>query len=305
MRIFDLHADLGWSVMHHDGRNVLDSLHIPMMKKGDVLDSAAACFFSGKESWKDMKQEVLKTKAAIKESKGRWIKDAADLDEKEKKVSFLLTVEGMCGIDEHVRDRIDWLYEQGVRIASLTWNEGNELAMGVQGDPALGLSEKGRKAVEEMNRLHMVIDVSHASEHTFWDILNASERPVIATHSNCRYLARAERNLTDQQIIALCERGGLIGMNSCRSFICDEKEKADAAMLAKHARHIADLAGSEHIACGFDFMDYFPDASNDNDIHSASQAQNFLHALKKEGFSDQEIEGIAWKNVFRFLRENL
>ncbi|MEE3487882.1 MAG: membrane dipeptidase [Bulleidia sp.] len=303
MRIVDLHADLGWSVMHND--NALEGIHIPALKKGDVLDSAAACWFSGKESWKEMKEEILCTGKAIEQSDSVWIRSAEDLSGTEKKVSFLLTVEGMCGIDSRVKDRVDWMYEQGVRIASLTWNDANALANGVQGDPACGLSKKGEKAVAEMNALHMIIDVSHANEHTFWDILNASKKPVIATHSNARSLCSVERNLTDQQIIALCERGGIIGMNSCRRFISSDEAQQNAAGLARHARHIADIAGAEHIACGFDFMDFFPDEDNDNDIHSASQAQNFLKALKKEHFSKEEIEGIAWRNAFRFLKENM
>lgn len=273
---------------------------------GEILTSAAACWFRGDETFEEMESLIGITRKEITKHT-KLILSADDLSDANTEPEFFLSVEGMCGITDHPKQRIRQLYELGVRMASLTWNETNLLATGTEGDPARGLTKKGKKAVEAMNELGMVIDVSHANEHTFWDILNVSEKPVIASHSNCRSLCNAQRNLTDQQIAAIAVSGGLIGMNAYGPFIAEEEEMRGARMLAKHARHIASIAGSEHIACGFDYTDFLAEYANNSkhDLSMAKDAQRFPEALSEEGFSEEEIRNITFGNAFRFLKENL
>ena len=111
-----------------------------------------------------------------------------------------------------------------------------------------------------------------------------------------------ERNLTDQQIRAIASKDGLIGMNACCSFIHTEQQKQDAIHLAKHARYVADLVGVKHVACGFDFGEYYNDGEEHN-MYGPSQAQNFIKALQRVGFTSEEIKDIAYRNVLRFLRK--
>ena len=307
-RIFDLHADIGRELMEQkskgEGISFADR-HMKRLAAGGIQYSAAACFFTGPETWHEMKEMISLTAEQIRSHAG-MILSPDDLKE-DGDMAFLLTVEGMCGINAHIRKRITWMYEKGVRMASLTWNDFNLLATGLGGDPARGLSEEGRRAVKTMNSLHMIIDVSHANEHTFWDLINTSKRPLVASHSNCRKLCPHPRNLTDEQIIALAEKGGLIGMNSYSRFLSEDAENQNAAMLARHAAHIADIVGHTHVACGFDFMDFihFLKEKEETDICNASMAQNFIEALRREGFSEEETEDIAWRNAFRFLKDNL
>ncbi len=306
IRVFDLHADLGEALKgRFDGRtSVLKEEWIPRMKQGGVGISAAASFFAGTESWADMMNEVDMVRHDIELSGAKLILDKEDLCEPTEEPAFLMTIEGMCGIRDNVSEKIRWLYERGNRIGSLEWNDQNELATGNSGDPCRGLTEKGKEAVREMNRRHMIIDVSHANEKTFWDLTECSELPLIATHSNAKSLCTVERNLTNQQIRAIAQKGGLIGMNACAAFISDDPAKRTARTLASHARYIADLAGIEHVACGFDFGAYYG-AKADHDLNSPEMTQNFIDGLRAEGFDEEEIKDIAYRNVLRFLNQYL
>ena len=304
IRVFDLHADLGEALKgHYDGKHsVLAESWIPKMKEGGVGISAAAGFFCGRESWQDMMDEMHMIRHDIELAGAKMILEKKDLAEPCEEPAFLITVEGMCGIHDHPEEKIRWLYDIGSRIGSLEWNDENDLATGNSGDPARGLTEMGKAAIREMNRLHMIVDVSHANEKTFWDILDCSELPIIATHSNAKSLCTVERNLTNQQIRALCAKGGLIGMNACAGFISDDPAKRTARTLAKHARYIAELAGVEHVAVGFDFGAYYG-AHENHDLFSPEQTQNFIAGLREEGFEEEEIKDIAYRNVLRFLEK--
>ncbi len=302
--VFDLHADISEVLKReYNGEfSVLKKNWMPLMKQGGLAYSAAASFFAGKESWQEMAETVKKVRHDIEMSGAKLILNREDLKEPEEETAFLMTVEGMCGIHEDPEEKISWLYEMGNRIGSLEWNDQNDLATGNFGDPARGLTEMGRRVIRKMNSLHMIVDVSHANEKTFWDILECSELPIIATHSNAKSLCTVERNLTNQQIRALAAKGGLIGMNACDRFIHDDPAKRNARHLAKHARYIADLVGVEHVACGFDYGAYYA-ADEDHDLASPEQTQNFIAALQEEGFNEDEIKDIAYRNVLRFLQK--
>ena len=152
----------------------------------------------------------------------------------------------------------------------------------------------------------MLVDVSHASEKTFWDIVCYTEKPFIASHSNAWSLCPAKRNLKDDQIRAIAERGGVIGMNAWGSFV--DPVHASVDRLADHAAYIADLVGAEHVACGFDFCGYLsendPDtiANETPDLANSGDSRNFIDALRRRGFSEADIDGIASGNFLRVLR---
>ena len=108
-----------------------------------------------------------------------------------------------------------------------------------------------------MQRLNILPDVSHTSDRSFWDIMDLAEGPVIASHSNCRALCDVRRNLTDEQLRAIRDTGGVVGVNVSHDFVHKEPRQQTAAMLARHAAHMAEVMGPEHVACGFDFCEYF------------------------------------------------
>ncbi|MEE1410577.1 MAG: membrane dipeptidase [Bulleidia sp.] len=304
MRIFDLHADVS-EIMKMYPENetaVLKKDWVSKWNKGEILYTSAASFFAGDESWETMVKTVERVKKDIEDSHIPVITTPEDLNENSDSVACILTVEGMCGIDKDVEERIQWLYDQGNRIGSLEWNDENALATGNSGDPRRGLTEMGKQAIRKMNELHFIVDVSHANEKTFWDILETSSLPVIATHSNAKRCCFVERNLTDQQLRALALKGGLVGLNACASFINEDKSKQDALHLAKHAAYIAKLVGAEHVAVGFDLGEYYNNKDSHN-LHGPLDAQNFIEGLKEVGFNEEEIKDIAYRNVFRFLQK--
>ncbi|MCR5182956.1 MAG: membrane dipeptidase [Clostridia bacterium] len=308
INMFDLHADLALAIQGHqneyDGA-VLRNHWLPIWQKGGIGWTAAASYFGGEEDWETMKDTILLVRNDIKESGLKQILTPADLDENEPCTTVVMTIEGMCGIRKDPEESVQWMYDQGNRIGSLCWNDENALATGNDGDPARGLTDMGRAVIRKMNQLHMIVDVSHANEKTFWDILDMSELPIIASHSNCKRKCFVTRNLTDQQMQAMAEKGGLIGMNSCEDFISEDPDLQDADHLAEHVLYMADLVGLEHIACGFDFGGYYYEEDTGKDLFGPWQAQNFIEALMRAGLSEKDIRAIAYGNVMDFLRKHL
>lgn len=312
MKVFDMHADMGTNFYERQlngEKDVFRNYNKNNLNEGEVRGVFTACFFEGREDWDYMQKMIEFCNQEISSNSDvlRQVKSREDLIEDDKTLA-VISVEGMCGVRDHADEKVEWMYEHGVRVASLVWNESNALANGWKQDPLRGLSEEGFKAVRKMNELKMVIDVSHINEKGFWDVISTSERPIIATHSNCRKLCNHQRNLTDQQIRAIASRGGLIGLNACAHFISEDVSKQTSLELAEHARYMADLVGVEHIACGFDYMDFLiGDYSDDmaKDMTNASYTQNLIRSLKEVGFSDEETAAIAFYNVFNFLKKEL
>ena len=311
MKIFDLHADIGMHVLAQKNKNETDILkqyHIDKLTKGGIFGVGMACFFEGHETKEIAIQMVKSLREEINQNLDtlNWYRGGS-LDQ--SRINAMMTVEGMCFIDENPEEMIDWLYEQGVRIGSLSWNDENALSTGVRGNPLRGLTDLGRRAIARMNELGMIVDISHTNEKSFWDILTFSKKPVIATHSNSRLLSNVDRNLTDQQILALIQNKGLIGLVAAKKFVSQEESRQNSLELAKHASHIKKLGGINNLAIGFDYMDFlegdFGRFSMASDLQDASDSQNFIKALMDEGFSESEIEKIAYLNVESFLNDYL
>ncbi|MBQ6402230.1 MAG: membrane dipeptidase [Firmicutes bacterium] len=321
MKIFDMHADTMMDIANRMGTgqtDVLSRYHLPQYRRGEVGAMIYALWMT--EEFHVLAEYFTEPPGTGQETLvrvlGRSFREFRDTDavriarcaddieriQDEGRVAVLLGLEGFYGFNGEI-GMIDVLYELGFRHGMLTWNDDNAFASGVEftGEDR-GLSPLGIEAVRRMEELHMLIDVSHASEKTFWDILEHTSCPVIASHSNARALCAAPRNLSDEQIRAIADRGGVIGMNTWKGFLRDDMEKATVADLARHARHMADLVGPEHIACGFDFCDYFDESDGTPGIMNAGESQNFIGALEEEGFTAKEQEAIAWDNAMRVIR---
>lgn len=305
MKIFDLHGDIACAINKYGyDDNALSKYWEARFKQGEVYYTCAASFFDGSQNFKDMQETVNNVLNNIENGHYKRILNKDDLKENDN-LSFLMTIEGMCGIKDDVEKKIEWLYEKGNRIGSLCWNDENYLATGNDGSVNRGLTDLGKKVIKKMNELHFIVDVSHANEKTFWDILECSSLPIITTHSNAKKLCNHKRNLSDEQIKAIGYNDGLIGMNACPMFIDDDLSVDHVLYLAKHAYYIANLIGVKHVACGFDFSEYYSNREYSSNLKGPSQAQNFIKALKLAGFNDEEIEAIAYKNVFDFLNKYL
>ena len=228
------------------------------------------------------------------------------------KISAMLTVEesGCCKGSLGVLRR---LHELGVRMMTLTWNHPNELAApnANPGGPLVantetGLTETGFAFLAEMERLHITVDVSHLSDKGFWDIVEHGTRPFAASHSNCRALAPHNRNLTDEMIRALANKGGIVGLNYYSAFLDadpthPESCRSTVELIAKHAAHFKQVGGADIISLGSDF----DGIDGPHQLETAADLPLLADALRREGFTEDEVEGVYWRNAYRFFEHNL
>ncbi|MCL8208059.1 MAG: dipeptidase [Actinomycetia bacterium] len=209
----------------------------------------------------------------------------------------VLSVEGAeaLGTDPAIL-RILW--RLGVRVLALTWNERNLLADGAGEDPGGGgLSRAGRRVVAEMNRLGMVVDVSHLAEAGFWDVLALSTRPPLASHSNCRALAPHPRNLSDAQIRALARAGGVQSVTFVKDFLGGTR---DRAAVVGHILHHLDVVGDDrHVALGSDF-DGVTEAVPG--LEDPGRVPDLFEDLARAGLGEATLRRLAGENVVALLR---
>lgn len=213
------------------------------------------------------------------------------------RVAALLGLEGGLALGEDP-SALRALADRGVAYVSLTWNETNAFGQGTNGGPPDGVSAKGRELIRLANSLAVMLDVSHASEATFWDVVTSSRRPVIASHSNAASVHRHPRNLDDAQLWAIAESGGAVGLNLFSAFVSGRKPVATLRDLMAHVRHLRAVMGDMHIAIGTDF-DGSPDPVQG--LEDASRMGLLSEALVAEGLSPEAILGILGNNVLRVL----
>ena len=229
----------------------------------------------------DKNKDLMKLAYSPKQIKG-------NLDE--GKMSAILTIEGPAGFgfDPAI---LEDLYKIGFRITSLGWNEKNPLTGShVTGG---GLTDLGKEYVREAQRLGMLIDVSHISDEGFWDIMNITQAPVIATHSNSRAVCDVSRNLTDDMFRAICQTGGVAGFNQCDAFVGNDPDLDTACDHILHfmeldpaCSHIAlggDLDGCDKLPKGFDGIQSYP---------------AFADRLMERGIGEDMLMNIFWNNAF-------
>ena len=226
-------------------------------------------------------------------------------NERAGKVSAVLTMEDGRSVDGKM-EKLQKYYDMGVRVIGLTWNQAN--CFGSPNSPdatvmAQGLTPFGKEAILRMNELGMGIDVSHLSDGGFWDVANLTKKPFFATHSNCRSLNPHPRSMTDEMIRALADKGGIMGVNFCPSFLVQDVEnnRATCDMLTAHLRHMINTGGEDCAAIGTDF----DGMHGELEIPSAAQMPALFLALEKAGFTSREIEKIACRNAERVLRDVL
>ncbi|MCD7744691.1 MAG: dipeptidase [Lachnospiraceae bacterium] len=232
-------------------------------------------------------------------------KNAEELraNRKAGKMSAVLTMEDGRAVDGRM-ENLEEFYKMGFRALSLTWNYHNCFGAPNSRDPEImkqGLTDFGKEAVRYMQELGMLVDVSHLSDGGFYDVADICKKPFVATHSNARAISPHPRNLTDDMIRTLGNAGGVTGINFAACFLNEDTTCKDstAVMMARHARHIADVGGVDCVGIGTDF-----DGIGGNlEISDCSQMSILENALSKEGFTGNEIEKIFYKNVLRVMEE--
>lgn len=323
--IFDGHSDLliAISKQRQQGhKNVFKSFYYDQYKASLVSGSIFVLWAdppNDASPKKRIDQLLSVALSEIEDSQGliRLITKFSDLDITDTThFQVLLGMEGLSHLKNDV-SLLDYYYSKGVRHASLTWNEVNEFATSVLGDPNRGLTSSGIDVVRRMEQLGMVVDVSHLNEKSFWDVANHTQKPFIASHSNARSICDHKRNLTDAQLKAVSASGGLVGLNCYGDFVNTKKNLQTLEGMSIQITHLLKLIGPDHIAFGFDFCDYletdtlgsFSDNPLDQPgikgLNSISEVKNLIHLLYDMGIPENDIHKITHLNYQRFLREIL
>lgn len=223
--------------------------------------------------------------------------DAAKARE-EGRVAGMLTIEG----GEAIEGDLGTLREfaaRGLKLFGLTWNRRNELGRGVRAEGTDGLTEFGRKAVAECEKLGVVVDASHLSDAAFDDLAACAERPFVASHSNCRALCPDLRNLDDARIEAIAASGGVIGITFVSFFVVEQPGASTMENILAQVDHAVSVAGIGHVGFGSDFEGY-PREPGDFMLGAESWPA-LIAALRDHGYSEGEVEALAGGNWLRVL----
>jgi membrane dipeptidase len=310
--ILDLHADTPCQLVRRRGyslreRLTFNEIDLPRMREGNlagqffVLWPPADAVAAGRaEAF--CRQALAAIRRAAEESGGiEWVTSADGLRDARArgKVGALLGMEGAECLSGKVGSLAGW-HREGVRYLGLTWNGLNPFATpaAARGHGARGLTPLGRSLVAEANRLGVLVDVSHASERTFWDVVRASRAPIIASHSCSRSLRPHPRNLDDEQARAVARSGGVIGVNFFSLFLKPARERATVEDVARHVVHLVRVAGAAHVALGSDFDGYIRTPVGLEDV---SKLPNLTAALLRRGLTPAQIRQVLGENVLRVL----
>lgn len=217
------------------------------------------------------------------------------------KISAFLSIEGGEALNGSLYNLRNF-YRLGVRLITLTWNFPNEIGFPNCNNEYVyrGLTSFGQEVVHEMNNLSMLIDVSHLSDKGFYDVARISKKPFIASHSNSRTITNHPRNLTDEMIKILSQKGGIIGINFEKSFL-GENIPAKVSDMISHIKHIKNIGGIDVISIGSDF----DGVELPSEIANIGEIDKLASELKKNNFSEEEIEKIFYKNALRVIKDTL
>ena len=320
MQYIDMHCDTLMRAYIEKKESIYQNpefmLDIDRMRKGNCLAQYFAIFMLQESMWEESRGpfpndlEYIKSLVSIFQKSmkeySELIAPAGTMQELEEnaaagKISGILTLEDGRAVAGQL-ERLEWMYEQGIRMITLTWNYENCFGYPNSEDRGImqkGLKPFGKEAIVRMNELGMAVDVSHLSDGGFWDVVKLSKKPFVASHSNCRALSPHSRNMTDEMIRALAEKGGVMGLNFAGPFLNADAASREStlARMILHLKHMVKVGGIEIAAIGTDF----DGTEGIFDIPDCSKMQLLFETMGKHGFTEAQIEKIAYQNVKRVM----
>lgn len=222
-------------------------------------------------------------------------------------LAIILHFEGAETIDPDL-NALHVFYQAGLRSLGLVWSRQNAFGTGVTfnfpdtPDLGPGLTEAGKRLVQECNKLGILVDLSHLNEKGFWEMAELSDAPLVATHSGAHALSATPRNLTDKQLDALGETGGVVGVNYHIGFLrSDGRSDKETSLteIVRHVNYMADRMGIDHVALGSDF----DGATMPQDLRDVAGLPKLLQALRESGHDDASLKKITHANWLRVLRQ--
>ncbi|HWR55725.1 MAG TPA: dipeptidase [Negativicutes bacterium] len=226
--------------------------------------------------------------------------DLARAAKQQKIAAFLAVEEG--GVLQGNPANLRILYRLGVRLLTLTWNYPNEIGFPNKTEAyrQAGLTDFGREVVREMNRLGMIIDVSHLSDGGFYDVARLSTKPFVASHSNARSITDHPRNLTDDMIRVIADTGGIIGLNFAAPFL-GTAPVSQISDMVRHLNHLRKTGGADVLAMGTDF----DGIERKLEIDNMGEIGKLTDALRKARWTPSEIEKLFYRNALRLIKDVL
>lgn len=318
--IIDLHCDTIMKLYENPNSNLLENhfqIDLKRLQQKDFLLQTFAIFLDKQQYPQRKKTALHMYQRFIKELEKNaatigLIKTQADYNENKanKQISALLTLEE-GGILEGKIENLEEFYQLGVRLITLTWNYPNEIGTPnilywdkekqILADNQTGLTKFGFECIQRMSELHMIIDLSHASDQVAKDILDSSAQGIVASHSNARKLTPHPRNLSDELIQKIADKNGLIGINFFDQFLKLKQPTNLPAAISEHLWYMYQLVGEDSLCFGSDF-DGIPVHADLNDVNSFPK---IIQALKQKGFTSRQIEKISYLNAENFLQHYL
>ncbi len=314
--LVDTHNDFVWKVFDKGAEfgtnNSFTQSDLPRLKSGGVDVQVFAVWIPMKSvsrSYNFVIKQIERLRQ-IEDSNSLELEFAENYDEiirvtNGKKICGLIGVEGGTAIENNL-DNINSMFDLGVRYIGLTWNNSNSISTSakdaVERGKSGGLTEFGTEVVKRMNEVGMLVDVSHLSEEGFWDVIEVSTSPIIASHSNCYSINPHYRNLTDEQIKAIALDGGYIGVNFHNDFL-DKNGKTEGTSIDKvveHIDHIKNLVGADYIGIGADFDGGITPAK---ELYDASCYPELTKKLVEKGYTKSEIKKILGENFLRVFKQ--
>ncbi len=307
--VFDAHCDTIAKLVDFGGELRKNSYHFDfnrIQKSGRYIQVFAA-FVDKKEINKTPKARAIELIDKYYEELDKntdiaaHCTNAAEIEKAllQNKIAALLSVEGGEAVEGSV-ENLRILYRLGVRIMTLTWNYSNEICDGIGEARGGGLTEFGKSVVEEMNRLGMLIDVSHISVKGFWDVIELSNQPIVATHSNAKELCENPRNLDDEQIKAIFSIDGCVGINFYPPFVSGQRCTVEE--IVNHIEYLLELGGENNIGFGSDFdgIGSLPDG-----ICGVEEIGKIVDEMLRRGFREELIGKITHENFMRVIKRVL
>ena len=294
MRICDAHSDTLYNLVTAPGK--ANDITMERLRKGGVSLQTLAMYVGPKaplEQTQKLFEQMLAAFETLKKQGWQQAYDPAEAVDGE--VKCMLSIEG-CEVFTPGLSTIEEYRSLGVRMVAITWNHENALATPHCVNATDGLKDYGLKAIKEMQRLGMAVDVSHLNEAGFYDILYKTDVPPMASHSCCRALRNHSRNLTDKQLQELFKAGGFVGLNFYPVFLSDGPCTLDT--IIDHYDHMIKLGGEGKIGFGSDFDGI---ESKPVGLDNPEDYPNLLQALARRGYSQQQIQSIAGEGLIDYF----
>ncbi len=299
LSLFDAHCDTAFELWKREEGLEENSCHISLNKARNYAAYAqifAFCSLSGYDLPFPTEDLLKKPLAKLQGEVRKHSEQIAFAESREEilrlngegKLAALLSIEGPELIDCDP-ERLWELKNKGFSMSTLTWNADNALA-GFH-ESSRGLSEQGRAYVKAAQELGIYIDVSHLGEASFWGLAEMTQRPLVASHSNCRSLWNHSRNLTDDQLKLIAQSGGVVGLNLYVPFL---GEKADFDTLRRHLEHMLKLCGEKQVCLGGDLdgCEELPQG-----FASVADYESFYAYLKSKGYEEDLLADIFYNNL--------